>query len=294
VFDIDTSKTVDYVDLIPVDSNVTLKVTGFEVGYTSVIDPADNPLDFSLTGVDADGDAATADFTVTVLAGTDGNDTITTGSGDDSVSGGLGNDVISSNGGDDILSGGPGDDTLDGGAGTDLLDWSDATGAITHTIGDGGSGSATIAGLGTDTYTNMEGIIGGSFGDQLTGNSANNVLIGGGGSDTLTGGGSISDSDSFVFKFDDLNSGADTITDFTLGAGGDKLNIADLLSGAGITPQNFVADPSAYLTVSPGGDTTVSFDADGAGGNAAVQIATLQGVNTDLTTLLTNDQIVTE
>src|SRR4029079_9277795 len=79
----------------------------------------DDKLDFTLTAHDGDGDSATASFSVNVLAGTAGNDTLLTGNGVDSVSGGAGDDSISTAGGDDILVGGAGHDTLTGGLGSD-------------------------------------------------------------------------------------------------------------------------------------------------------------------------------
>ena len=50
-------------------------------------------------------------------------------------------------------------------------------------------GNATFLapGLGTDTYRNMEGVIGTAFNDTLTGTNGNDVLKGGGGNDTLFG-----------------------------------------------------------------------------------------------------------
>src|SRR5262249_41409285 len=120
-------------------------------------------------------------------------------------------DQLFGDAGNDTLRGGAGNDQLDGGTGTDLIDWSDATAGITQTLGAGGSGSAnrTSVGLGTDTYTNMEGIIGSRFNDNLTGNSGSNVLIGGAGSDTLDGGGG-NDTFAYASKLD----GHDVINNF--------------------------------------------------------------------------------
>jgi Ca2+-binding RTX toxin-like protein len=91
------------------------------------------------------------------------------------------------------------------------------------------STGALAGGLGTDTYSNMEGIIGSSFNDTLTGSSANDVLMGGdgddvligaGGADTLTGG-----SGANTFKYNaisdsgtTINVNTDTIVDFKEGS----------------------------------------------------------------------------
>ena len=122
------------------------------------------------------------------LDGTLDNDILVVGlnSGAKRVVGIDGNDILVGGRGNDTLSGGVGDDTIDGGAGTDLLDFSEVSTSFSFTLGAGGSGSATVNG--TDTYWNMEGVIGGSGNDSLTGNAGDNILQGGAGNDTFTGG----------------------------------------------------------------------------------------------------------
>jgi large repetitive protein len=141
------------------------------------------------------------------------------------------NDTITGSGGNDILRGGGGNDTLNGGAGTaDLIDFSDGTAGINFTLTQSAVGTAFntgAAGLGTDTYSNMEGVIGTNFADTLTGSASADVLRGGGGNDTISGGngadriagGTGADSltggagnDTFVF--DTAPNAVDTVTDF--------------------------------------------------------------------------------
>ena len=196
------------------------------------------------------------------LTGNDGNNTL---------SGGLGND---------ILQGGAGNDTLNGGAGVDFADYSNATTAITANL------SLTTAqntvGAGSDTITNIEGLIGGSAGDTLTGNSSNNRLYGRGGNDTLTGG---AGSDWFVFDTaPNATSNKDTITDFASGT--DKLYFDHAIfagltlgnlttdafwSGAGVTAAHDATDRLIYNTTTG----ALYYDADGTGVTAAVQVALL-------------------
>ena len=139
-------------------------------------------------------------------------------------------------------------------------------------------------------------LFGGAGADILVGGAGSDVLFGQTGSDTLTGGlgGPDATSDRFVFQRGDVGHGVDTITDFHVAAvasGGDVLDISDLLAGAGITPVQFTDHESDFLVVTSGTNTTIAFDADGAGAGAAVQIATLQNVNTTLDTLIGNGQI---
>jgi Ca2+-binding RTX toxin-like protein len=184
----------------------------------------------------------------------------------------------------------------------DLLDLSDATGGINFTLDQtaGTHSTGALAGLGTDTYSNMEGVIGSNFNDTLNGsgsgdvlkgadgndalngNGGNDILVGGAGADNLTGG---AGSDTFVADAVSV----DTITDFTAGAGGDILNLADVLTVA-YNP----ATPDLFISLrESGGNTIVSVDRDGSGGTYTFQdVAVLQGVTSvNLNTLLANGNI---
>jgi hypothetical protein len=133
---------------------------------------------------------------------------------------------------------------------------------------------------------------GGIANDILVGGGGNDLFAGGQGSDTMTGG---AGSDTFRFLSTDGGSG-DTITDFTVAdtaAGGDLLDIKDLLAGSGYTGDASTLAQFVSVTQS-GGNTIVSVDSDGAGAAPAQNVVTLQGVtNTTLQQLLDNHQIVT-
>lgn len=144
---------------------------------------------------------------------------------------GAGNDTVTGGGLNDIIDGGAGNDTIDGGAGNDLLSFSDATGAINFTLVQSGSDTSVIlssVGLGTDTYRNMEGVIGSDFNDTLTGSSGNDTLNGGAGIDMLNGG---AGNDTYRFGLADGmdiisdSGGNDTIIIETNGAALSSLNI---------------------------------------------------------------------
>ena len=186
-----------------------------------------------------------------VIGHATGNDTLNGSAGNDVLYGLGGTDTLNGNGGDDTLRGGAGDDTINGGLGIDLLDFSDATGAVSLTLVQSASPTTVVAGatpgLGQDVYSNMEGVIGSGFADNLTGSAGDDVLkggddndilvgglgndslYGGAGEDTLTGG---SGADRFVFLASDPAS-VDKITnlDFSATVGGDVLDISDLIVG---------------------------------------------------------------
>jgi hypothetical protein len=73
----------------------------------------------------------------------------------------------------------------------------------------------------------VDALSGAGGNDTLAGNAGDDTLTGGLGNDILTGG---SGADTFVWlDGDEVGAPTDTITDFTVGAGGDVLNLADLL-----------------------------------------------------------------
>jgi Ca2+-binding RTX toxin-like protein len=175
-----------------------------------------------------------------------GNDTVTGAAGADTLLGGSGDDTLNGTTANDVLRGGAGNDTLDGGAGIDLLDFSDGTAGINLTLVQSSSSTnVTVsgAGLGTDAYTNMEGVIGTAFADTLNGSTLDDVLIGGAGNDIINGnagadrieGGAGQDTmtggtgaDTFVFLdvSQSLPASKDVITDFQVGI--DKIDLSQI------------------------------------------------------------------
>ena len=119
------------------------------------------------------------------LNGSAFNDSLTGDAGNNTIWGQLGNDTLLGMAGDDTLQGGAGGDTLDGGTGTNTADYSDATsnGLVVNLA----LGTSSGGGLGNDTLTNIQNVIGSSYNDTLTGDAGNNLLTGGGGNDTLLG-----------------------------------------------------------------------------------------------------------
>ncbi|SER19517.1 calcium-binding protein [Sphingobium sp. YR768] len=103
-----------------------------------------------------------------ILIGLEGNDTLNGGAGNDTLNGGAGNDI------------------MDGGADIDTVTYADATAAVTVNLAT--TAAQNTGGAGTDTLSNIENLIGSSFGDTLNGSSAANVIDGGTGADTMAGG----------------------------------------------------------------------------------------------------------
>ncbi len=91
-----------------------------------------------------------------VFTGSDSDDVASALDGDDDLFGGAGNDR---------LAGGDGDDTIDGGTGTDTVDYASADSAVTVDITL--SGAQDTGGAGTDTLTDIEGVIGSAHDDTF-------------------------------------------------------------------------------------------------------------------------------
>jgi Ca2+-binding RTX toxin-like protein len=240
---------------------------------------------------------------VNALFGNDGNDLLSGGGGFDMLSGGEG---------DDTLDGGTGDDFLLGGNGTDTLTFANATSAI---YVDMISQFANGASSGFDAFSSVERVIGSTFGDNLLGSNLGESFLGGAGTDILWGfggddqldggadidyilGGAGNDTittgagQDFVY-FLAPSEGGDTITDWR--ANGFDLLVIDNAGFGGLFASNAYLDHSANAPrfvngttatasfgqfIWNGADSMLSWDADGTGSGAAVQIVRLTGVTT--------------
>jgi len=186
------------------------------------------------------------------------------------------------------LTGGLGDDTLNGGAGADTLnggdgnDWYFIDNAKDMLVEAGGEGSDTVSSAGSvdlnlPRFANIEHVTltgggtinaaGNSDANLLRGNTAGNILTGGDGADTLDGGLGVDKltggNGSDLFLRHAINEGRDVITDFQAGAGGDVLDISDMLLG-------FTAGSEDQFVqcVASGSATILRVDANGSTGGA--------------------------
>ena len=108
---------------------------------------------------------------MTILTGTNANDTLSGGAGSQTLIGGLG------------------DDSLDGGDGVDTADYSDKTASVFASLvtltAQVLEGHVVVE---ADQLSGIENITGGTGNDTLTGDAADNVLNGGSGIDVMFGG----------------------------------------------------------------------------------------------------------
>lgn len=155
------------------------------------------------------------------LLGTSTQDRINGNSGHDTLYGLDGADTLSGGAGRDLLIGGPGGDLLHGGDGFDVVSYQGDTDAFGYGVRASLNQSTGGRGASGDRYVSIEGLIGSSSDDSLSGDAGNNLLRGGGSGgsgDRLTGG---AGADRFVFSeklytegVDDFWINVSTITDF--------------------------------------------------------------------------------
>ncbi|HYC47697.1 MAG TPA: calcium-binding protein [Burkholderiales bacterium] len=140
------------------------------------------------------GDAAGDTYSsIEGLIGSPFNDTLVGTDGDNGLEGAAGNDYLQARAGIDILAGGAGSDRLEGGIGGDTLDGGEgfdyaayyyAATAVTVDLANAAVNGGEAAG---DTWSSIEGVAGGAFGDTLYGDLGVNDVIGGNGDDTMFG-----------------------------------------------------------------------------------------------------------
>ncbi|NME37806.1 Ig-like domain-containing protein [Enterobacter asburiae] len=203
-------------------------------------------------------------------------------------------------------------DTWSNTGGMDVVDYRNATSGVTVDLR---LSTAQDTGFGTSRLLNIEGINGSDFDDVITGNSGDNRFEGRGGNDTFNIG--SGGHDTLLYKLINASdatggNGHDVVNGFTVGtwegtADTDRIDLRDLLSDSGYTGTgsasyvNGVAtlDSSAgnisdYIrVVQNGSNTEIQVDLDGTGGQfSPTTLVTLNGVQTDLATLLANHQLL--
>jgi Ca2+-binding RTX toxin-like protein len=172
-----------------------------------------------LTGSQFD-DTFVGDGNGNVLFGFDGRDNLQGGGGADALLGGNG---------DDLLDGGADGDYIDGGDGFDVASYQGAATGVAVDLGFGLGSSGEAVG---DWLVSIEGAIGSTHADTLTGNGGDNMLRGHEGADTLTG---AWGNDRFLWERNDLLGAArDVVTDFGVTAGDNDMLVFHDLTAADI------------------------------------------------------------
>lgn len=226
-----------------------------------------------------------ANFTnVENFVGTGENDKFTGSSADETFSGDDGLDTIDGGGGNDTLIGGKGNDILNGEGGTDTISYEGSETGITVNLGTG-SGSVTH-GSDTDTFSNIEAIIGSNAVDTITSSCTfDDTIQGGGGQDKIT----LMSGKETILKYTSLSDGGDIITNFTHGE--DKLYFKgndfdssagdNLFTVSGIYDGTTGPDDSSACFVFDDTSGKLWYDSNGNEAGGEELMATLSGV-TDL------------
>jgi Ca2+-binding RTX toxin-like protein len=224
--------------------------------------------------------------------------------GNDSLLGLNGNDTLDGGVGNDTLDGGLGADSLAGGAGNDVFEVNSALDRVVELAGGGVDRVISTASL--NLYAEVEnltlagtaalnangnalgnGMTGNAVANQLNGSSGNDRLDGAGGADTLVGG---FGTDSLVggagvdhFRFGAPTLGFDRIADFVAEdvievsrAGFGNLLPLGVLDAGQFSGSGVAVGAAAQFIYAPA-TGFLRWDADGAGGNASVVIAVLEG-----------------
>ncbi|MGE0725973.1 MAG: S8 family serine peptidase, partial [Alphaproteobacteria bacterium] len=254
------------------------------------------------------------------ITGTSGANSLSGGAGDDTIYGLEGKDQLTGAAGADLLDGGPGADTMTGGNGDDTFVVAQSADVVSEAAGGGIdlvlasiaytlpanvedltlTGTANVAGTGNaganritgnggrNTLTGNDGadrLDGGAGNDSLLGGGGDDTLIGGLGKDTLNGGGGR---DVLVFDVAPIASNRGLVVGYS--AADDTIHLDNAIFGA-IGPDGALA-ANAFFAGSTAtsashrilyASNTLSYDADGVGGAAAVQIATFSGTSGSLT-----------
>ncbi|WP_407222150.1 Ig-like domain-containing protein [Enterobacter roggenkampii] len=203
-------------------------------------------------------------------------------------------------------------DTWSNTGGMDVVDYRNATSGVTVDLR---LSTAQNTGFGTSRLLNIEGINGSNFDDVITGNSGDNRFEGRGGNDTFNIG--SGGHDTLLYKLINASdatggNGHDVVNGFTVGtwegtADTDRIDLRDLLSGSGYTGTGSASYVNGVATldsgagnisdyirvVQNGSNTEIQVDLDGTGGQfSPTTLVTLNGVQTDLATLLANHQLL--
>ena len=277
--------------------------------YSAVLVRGINGVSSNATWDDLTTGDARHNYVLTADAASGGNSGTMTGTGyNDTFIAGEGTHIYQGSGGWETTSE---HRTWSSTGGMDVVDYRHATSGITADLS---VDSAQNTGYDTATFKNIEGISGSNFSDVITGSSGNNLLEGRGGNDTFNIGNG--GHDTLLYRLIDAGdatggNGSDVVNGFSVGtwegtADSDRIDLRDLLSHSGYTGNGSASyiNGTAHLdagagnitdyirVVQNGSNTEIQVDRDGTGGQFdPTTVITLNGVQTDLATLLANHQL---
>lgn len=273
---------------------VTLRATGTILDNDGLAAPGGTAAGQVLLGTPA-GDGLDGAGGNDRLVGLGGNDTLVGGPGNDTLQGGDGADLLQGDAGNDVLDGGRGPDVMRGGPGNDSYAVDFAFDQIVEAAGGGndvvrstidlslGAELERLVLLGAARVGNGNAlanvITGNALGNVLRGLGGNDVLIGAGGADLLFGG-----PGNDGFRLLAPGGGIDRIADYDAG---DRIELSAAGFGGGLAAgaplprltlhaSNLASGPGAQVIYN-GATGRLLWDADGAGGVAAVSLAVLTG-----------------
>ncbi|WP_203074160.1 beta strand repeat-containing protein [Falsiroseomonas ponticola] len=245
------------------------------------------------------------------ITGNAGHNLIDGAGGDDVLDGGAGNDSLAGGLGNDNLTGGTGADSMNGGAGNDRYEVDNTEDTVTEAPAEGidlvrASVSFTLSAAVENLTLLGTGHLSGTGNEDanaITGNAGNNLLVGLGGDDRLTGGdgadtlvgGSGADvlttgDGADILRFLRAGDGIDFVADYVAASDGIEVSAAGF--GGGLTEGLDLSTGNRFIVNTTGKSDAVGhgqfifesdrgllwWDADGAGGAAAVSVARFGGL----------------
>ena len=184
------------------------------------------------------------------------------------VRGGTVADTLTGDANDNTFRGNGGSDTINGGGGSDAADYFDKSVAVVVTLNGSAGDDVLVGGVGEDFLQNIEGVLGGSAGDTLTGDGLDNFFRGRGGDDIIDGMGGSDTAlfgDKTVAVVVTLN-GSSAVDVLVGGSDEDTIvNIENLAGGS--AGDTLTGDGNANVFEGNAGDDILS----GAGGNDTLQ-----------------------
>ncbi len=219
------------------------------------------------------------------LFGGGGNDVINGLTGSDQLTGGRGNDSLNGGGDDDLIYIDQGNDIIAGGEGVDTLNSSLALSGLQIDLQ---LGTISGGGMGADSVSGMERVIGSRFNDVIVGGAEDNYLAANGGSDTLRGGGG---NDELIASAAEAGGGADVLKLFdqannTIASAVSLDGAFDRLARDGVRDAEVIPH-ATVVAVSHGGleyyaftvtaNQTVTFDIDGAAFDSTLRVFNAAG-----------------